>query len=101
MKISSIFCQVLLVTAPGVAAPVTHPCGSCHLQQVNGYARTGMANSLFRPQEQPSGRFAHALSGSTFSIQSTANGMRQRIERNGFEGEFPVTVAHSGRIVGR
>ncbi|MEP6538554.1 MAG: tetratricopeptide repeat protein, partial [Bryobacteraceae bacterium] len=32
----------------------------------------------------------HALSGSTFSINASAGGMRQRLERDGVEGEFPV-----------
>lgn len=52
-----------------------------------------MANSLSRPKGQPSGRFNHALSGTMFSIRSTATEMRQRIERSGFEGEFPVEYA--------
>ena len=90
MKIARILWLVLVGSVAVLAASPNHPCASCHPAQVSGYARTGMANSLFRPKVQPSGRFTHALSGSTFSIQATANGMRQRIERNGFEGEFPV-----------
>ena len=71
-------------------APAAHPCVSCHAKEVTGYQHSSMANSLFRPQRQPSGKFTHALSGSTFEIQSTSAGMRQRLERNGFTGEFPV-----------
>ena len=89
MKIPVIV-QVLLGYAAANAAPAPHLCSACHPKEVSGYARTGMARSLFRPEGQPSGRFTHALSGSTFSIQSTSGGMRQRMERNGFEGEFPV-----------
>jgi hypothetical protein len=52
-----------------------------------------MANSLSRPLQQPSGKFTHSLSGSTFTIQSIAGGMLQRIERDGFKGEHRVEYA--------
>ena len=65
-------------------------CASCHPKQVSGYQRTGMANSLFRPHKQPSGRFTHAFSDTGFRMQSTASGMRQHIERNGFKAEYDV-----------
>ena len=69
---------------------LVHPCATCHPKQVSGYARSGMANSLFRPDKQPSGRFTHALSDTRFTIQSAATGMRQRIERNGFSAEYRI-----------
>jgi hypothetical protein len=65
-------------------------CAPCHPKQVSGYQRTGMANSLFRPVKQPSGRFTHAFSDTAFRIQSTGAGMRQQIERNGFKAEYDV-----------
>ncbi len=81
---------VLVAGASALAAPAADLCSSCHPKEVSGYSRTGMARSLFRPEGQLSGRFTHALSGSAFSIQSTAAGMRQRLERDGVVGEFPV-----------
>jgi len=80
----------LLLSASALVAAGPDACGPCHAKEVSGYARTGMARSLFRPAGQPSGRFTHALSGSVFSIQSTASGMRQSLERDGVKGEFPI-----------
>lgn len=71
---------------PAPVAYCANPCAACHAKQVRGYARTGMANSLFRGRAQPSGRFTHAFSGSTFTI----HGMQQAIERNGFTGNHEI-----------
>ncbi len=90
MNAKEVLASVFLLSLQAVGAPAANPCAACHPKQVSGYAQTGMANSLSKPKGQPSGRFTHALSGTTFSIRSTATGMRQQIERNGFEGEFPV-----------
>src|SRR5437867_1103347 len=78
-------------------ASSAHPCLPCHAKQVNGYARTGMANSLSRPGKQPPGKFTHPLSGSQFTIQSNATGMAQRMERNGLTAQHPIAyVVGSG-----
>lgn len=77
-----------IVLSPMVIA--AHPCASCHAKQVNGYQKTGMANSLFRPVRQPSGSFTHTLSDTRFRVDSTASGMRQSIDRNGFESQYDV-----------
>jgi tetratricopeptide (TPR) repeat protein len=80
--------SLLLITCSSAFA--ADKCVACHPKEVRGYQQTAMAKSLFRPGKQPSGSFTHALSGSTFTVRSANNEMRQRLERNGFEGEFPV-----------
>src|SRR5262245_4927945 len=67
-----------------------HACASCHPKQVAGYQRTAMARSLFRPQQQPSGRFTHAFSATRFAIRSNGSNMWQHLERDGLEAEYKV-----------
>lgn len=79
-----------LSLAAGQVTVSGHRCAPCHPKQVNGYQRTGMANSLFRPLKQAPGRFTHPLSGTQFRIESTPTGMRQHMERNGFSASYAI-----------
>lgn len=65
-------------------------CAPCHAKEVSGYARTGMANSLSKPKKLASAKFSHPYSGTNFQIQSTENGVRQTLERDGFTGQHLV-----------
>lgn len=87
----AVFSMGPFLAAQTTAGSAAATCAKCHPKQVSGYQRTGMANSLFRPQkQQPSGRFAHVLSDTRFRIDSTPKGMRQRIERNGLEAAYDI-----------
>ena len=52
------------------------PCVPCHPKEVAGFARTGMAQSMDRPQESPRPTFTRA--SARFTITNTAGGMRHR-----------------------
>ena len=82
--------RMLLSFVVALGALAAHPCGSCHPKQVSGYARTGMANSLARPKQQPAGSFTHPYSGSKFTIRFAASEMRQRLERNAIAAEYRI-----------
>jgi tetratricopeptide (TPR) repeat protein len=87
-------CLLLLVPL-GLAA---HPCESCHPNEVAGYARSPMSNSLRRAAREPEGAFTAAASATHFTIHSSSNGSLQRMERNGQASEYPVAfVIGSGR----
>ena len=76
----------LLLAALMLALPCTgfsHPCQSCHPQEVAGYARTGMGRSLHAAVTERDGDFVHAKSGSHFLIRSTRAGVFQRMEQGG------------------
>ena len=68
----------------------SHPCATCHPQQVEGYGRTGMGRAISRPVQQPAGSFRHPRSGTEFTISATNSGMSQRLERDGLSAEYPI-----------
>jgi len=80
---------LLWTLAAALPAAGDPACASCHPKQTAGFARSGMANSLGRPADQPGGSFAHAPSGSRFTI-AAEGGMRHRVARGGLAAEYPV-----------
>ncbi len=91
-------CLAVVLALPAAAASL---CAPCHPKQVDGYARTGMGNSLGRPRRHPEGAFAHAASGSRFTITSTRSGMRHRIEQAGLAAEYEVDYFIGSGNMGR
>lgn len=77
----------LLAAIPALAS---ERCAKCHPVQTEGYAKTGMANSIGRPVSQPSGTFRHAPSRSRMEISSGRAGMRHRLERNGLVADYAI-----------
>lgn len=69
------------------------PCATCHPKEAAGYAETGMAQSLTRAVNQPSGKFRHALSDSEFTITVGPRGMLQTLEREGITGSHRAAWA--------
>src|SRR6266545_328859 len=91
LRVAHVYRQLAILAAcPLLCVAAVHPCAGCHAKQVRGYQRTGMANSLFRPDQQLSGTYTHALSGTAFRISTGGASMRQRMERNGFTADYPV-----------
>jgi tetratricopeptide (TPR) repeat protein len=75
-------------------------CVTCHAREDAAYEKTGMAHAL-RPVNAvaapPDGEFVHEVSGTKFSIHSTAAGMTQSLSRQGASAtESPVFVIGSG-----
>ena len=65
-------------------------CTECHPEQVEAYRETGMGRSLGRSSNQPDATFTHEFSGTRFTVTSSAEGMLQRVERDGWNSERPV-----------
>jgi hypothetical protein len=82
--------QLLWILLLPVIMDADSRCAACHAKQVAGYSQTGMAHSLFRVRQQPSGRFLHRLSNTVFTISSSDGSMRQSLERDGLRAEYPV-----------
>lgn len=62
----------------------SHPCQSCHPNEVAGFARTGMGRSLHTATPaEPNGEFIHEKSGSHFIIRSSRTGLYQRMIQGG------------------
>jgi tetratricopeptide (TPR) repeat protein len=84
-----------------IPAAASEACANCHPEQVKGYARTGMANSIGKPASQPDGRIRHRLSGSRMDIVSGPAGMRHRLERDGlaaqYDADYFVGSGNKGR----
>lgn len=69
-------------------------CLPCHQKQVHGYAKSAMARSMSEFTAQPPGRFFHAFSGTTFSIESSSDGKTtQYMTRNGLTVDYPTAYA--------
>jgi hypothetical protein len=86
---------LLFVSAGSCLA--AHPCQPCHPGQVAAYLKSPMAVSLRRPAREPDGAFT-TPSGTHFSIQSGAAGVRQRMDRDGETSEYRAAyVIGSGR----
>lgn len=90
MKSFSRFARLFLGTHLSALWIAANPCASCHPKQVAGYQKTGMANSLSRAANQPSGSFRHAISDTAFEIRTTPKGQIHTIEREGVRGSLPV-----------
>jgi tetratricopeptide (TPR) repeat protein len=65
-------------------------CMSCHPRQTASYTRTGMANSLGRPNGQPVGAFRHRQSNSQITIANGPSGMTHRVESRGVAATYDV-----------
>jgi len=64
--------------------PSSAVCARCHPKEVQAYARTGMAQSIFSVSQAPaipSGAFTHAASNTQFTISATPFGIRQSSQR--------------------
>lgn len=85
---------VALVNVPAIQAdPVAIVCARCHPREVAAYARTGMARSLFAVKDAPAvpdGVIDHAVSGTKFTVRTTAQGMVQSAQWKGEFSEQPV-----------
>jgi hypothetical protein len=64
-------------------AGFSHPCQSCHPQQVAGYSHTGMGQSLRSPAKEPEGDFEHVKSKTLFLVRSNPSGLFQRMQQAG------------------
>lgn len=88
----------MLLGIPTVSAET---CATCHPKQVEGYAKTGMANSIGRPARQRGGTFRHAPSGSRIEISSGTAGMRHLLEQDGLVASYDISYfvgsGHTGR----
>src|SRR5580692_12966403 len=63
-------------------------CAACHPAEVAGYARSAMAHSLRRPDQEPDGIVtAH---GSKITMYSTPTGYWQRWENGGDQSEYHI-----------
>lgn len=69
------------------------PCAGCHPKEVQGFSTTPMANSMGPPSRGPSGAFYHSLSGTRFTIRSSADHMIQRMERDGLSSQYSIAYS--------
>jgi Flp pilus assembly protein TadD len=67
-----------------------HPCMSCHPNEVQGYERSPMANSLKPVNPQPEGAFRHAPSGTSFTIHDKGSEVWQSFQNGNETGTLPV-----------
>jgi len=65
-------------------------CALCHPKEVEGYSRSAMSRSLRRPENEPQGEFVHSVSGTKFTVFANAEGLWQRMERDGEVSENHV-----------
>lgn len=82
------FCAglLLVLSCTGLA----HPCESCHVQQVTGYLRTGMGQSLRTASREPDGDFRPAKSNTEFLIRSNQSGLFQRMQQAGLRLDYRI-----------
>jgi len=83
----------LVAIAAASLARCALPCAQCHPKEVAGYAATPMAHSLGPAAPQPPGSFAHAASGSSFSVTPVGSKMLQRVERGESTEEYQPEYA--------
>ena len=66
-------------------------CKACHPGIVESYQLTGMGRSMQSPgPDHPTGVYRHGLSGTSFQVSSTSDGLVQVIERAGISARYPV-----------
>ncbi|MBV8068841.1 MAG: hypothetical protein JO270_02975 [Acidobacteriaceae bacterium] len=70
-----------------------HPCAGCHSKEVQGFLATPMAHSMGPPGREPSGTVYHSISGTRFTIRSSAEGMIQRMERGGLASQYSIAYS--------
>ena len=80
----------MLTVLSGSGIADDSPCTACHAKQVEAYLETGMGRSLSRSHHRLDASFSHEFSGSRFVVESTARGMLQRVERDGWDSENRV-----------
>src|SRR5688572_13773797 len=83
----------VMFCASPVFSSSSRQCAPCHPRQVAGFRQTGMGNSISRVTAQPSGRFAHQPSLTTFTVRGTAVGMTQQLARDGLTASHRVAYA--------
>ena len=99
MRPRSRFERSYLVTAASLIIVSASPafsdqrCVRCHQKEVKGFLATPMAHSMGPPGHGPSGSFHHSISGTHFTIRSSAAQMTQRMERDGLTSEYSVAYS--------
>ena len=81
---------VILCAFPAFSA---QPCAGCHPKEVQGFLATPMAHSMGPPSRGPSGTFYHNVSGTRFTIRSSAGHMTQRMERGGLASQYSIAYS--------
>src|SRR5579875_1467138 len=84
-----------LVVVGAIPAFSAQPCAACHPKEVQGFLGTPMANSMGPPGRGSSGTFYHSLSGTRFTVHSSAdhNHMTQRMERGGLASQYSIAYS--------
>jgi hypothetical protein len=81
---------VIVCTFPAFSG---QPCAGCHPKEVRGFLETPMAHSMGPPSRGPSGSFYHSVSGTRFTIHSSADHMTQRMERDGLVSRYSIAYS--------
>ncbi len=82
-----------LVLVCGFPAFSAQPCAGCHPKEVQGFLATPMARSMGPPGRGPSGTVYHGVSGTRFTIRSSAGHMTQRMERDGLTSQYSIAYS--------
>ena len=91
------FAMLVVMTLSASSLGADHPCAVCHPNETAGYASTQMAHSLGAIAAVPAGAFVHSPSKTRFSVEADADGMLQRLKREGFSGAYhPAYAIGSG-----
>jgi hypothetical protein len=85
-------CLAACLSLPN-AAWASIPCAQCHPAETAGYGSSQMAHSLGSVSPEPGGAFEHKASGTRFSVTLTPSGMEQKLDRDGFSGEYQPAYA--------
>ena len=99
MRPRPVFQKIPLLAATSLAilcalpAFSAHPCAGCHSKEVQGFLATPMGRSMGPPGRGPSGTFYHSISGTRFSIRSSAGRMTQRMEREGLTSQYSIAYS--------
>lgn len=93
---------VLLAASTLVPKPaLKNPCLPCHAREVKGFAASPMAHSFGVPSGEPSGNFAHALSGSQIGVFWGSGTLHHKVEEQGLTADYPIAYFVGAGSVGK